>query len=71
MGYAQPYGLRCASRGDQSPQVPPCPPGELDRRATGVTPYTAYGLTLTKGESDYLESKPAGPKAGKVSVHPF
>ena len=56
MGYAQPYGLRCASRGDQSPQVPPCPPGELDRRATGVTPYTAYGLTLTKGESDCLES---------------
>ncbi len=71
MGYAQPYGLRCASRGDQSSYVPPCPPGELDRRAAGVTPYTAYGLTLTKGESDYLESKPAGPKAGKVSVHPF
>ncbi len=25
----RPYGLRCASRGDQSPHVPPCPPGEL------------------------------------------
>ena len=24
-----PDGLRCASRGDQSPHVPPCPPGEL------------------------------------------
>ena len=24
-----PAGLRCASRGDQSPHVPPCPPGEL------------------------------------------
>ena len=29
MGFAQPSRLRCASRGDQSPHVPPCPPGEL------------------------------------------
>ena len=28
-GPGSPDGLRCASRGDQSPHVPPCPPGEL------------------------------------------
>ncbi len=28
-GPGSPAGLRCASRGDQSPHVPPCPPGEL------------------------------------------
>ena len=26
------------------------------RRAAGVTPYTAFGLTLVKGESGCLES---------------
>ena len=36
-----------------------CPPalrGELGRRAAGVTPYTAFGLALVKGESGCLES---------------
>ena len=42
------------------------------RRAAGVTPYTALrGLNPSEGESDCLEFKLAGPKAGKVSVPPF
>ncbi len=32
-GPGSPDGLRCASRGDQSPHVPPCPPGELGGKA--------------------------------------
>ena len=28
-GPGNPDGFRCASRGDQAPHVPPCPPGEL------------------------------------------
>ncbi len=52
-----------------------CPPA-LRGSLTGVPPVSRptrplRGLNPLKSESQYLESKPAGPKAGKVSVHPF
>ena len=52
-----------------------CPPA-LRGSLTDVPPVSRptrplRGLNPLKSESQYLESKPAGPKAGKVSVKPF
>ena len=43
-GPGSPDGLRCASRGDQSPHVPPCPPGGLGGKGS----FLAQGPKASK-----------------------
>ena len=57
-GPGSPAGLRCASRGDQSPHVPPCPPGELG----GEGSFSVQGPQLSEeatAEAVALEDRSA------------
>ena len=63
----RPNGLRCASRGDQSPHVPPCPPGGAWRErlvsCTGAEGQQSFGQAFSKAcsfQRRRLWSLPAG-----------
>ena len=75
-----PDGLRCASRGDQSPHVPPCPPGELGGKGSfhllgpkagkvSVKPFQRVGRSPRARRDAKRPVRAGGAEGGTRAAH--